>query len=249
MTPAFDISRTAAHKVRADPTRQRRPALTLAEWKSVSANANIPTQILTIKARLLPSRGQHDRLRAALDHTRALYNAALEERIDCYRKTGRGRTWQDQSKGLTELRSDPAWATYPVTLQRWPLKQVDLAFSAFFRRAKAREGKAGYPRFRGKEWFKTFGFSDRSGWAVNGARLRMKGIGSIRLHLHRELASDPIACKVKREGRNWYALLTVEVPCAVGHDGPSVGIDVGDNDVGGALDRRTDRQCQTGAAC
>ena len=177
--------------------------------------------------RLLPSRKQHDRLRAALDHTRDLYNAALSERIECYRKTGKGRSWQDQYKGLTELRSDPIWTTYPVTLQRWPLKQVDLAFAAFFRRVKNGAGKAGFPRFRGREWFKTFGFSDRGGWAVRGARLRMKGIGSVRLHVHRPLPSDPISCKVKREGRNWYALLTVEVECDTEHYGPSVGIDLG----------------------
>src|ERR1700722_16329942 len=96
----------------------------------------MPTQMLTHKYRLLPSRGQHDKLRAALDHTRDLYNAALQERIDCYRKTGRGRSWPDQCKALAELRSDPEWATFASTMQRWPLKQVDLAFSAFFRRLK-----------------------------------------------------------------------------------------------------------------
>jgi putative transposase len=191
------------------------------------ADPTVPVQMLTFKCRLLSSRGQHDKLRAALDHTRDLYNSALAERIECYRKTGKGRSWQDQCKGLTELRADPAWTTYPVTLQRWPLKQVDLAFAAFFRRVKAKNGKAGFPRFRGHEWFKTFGFSDRSGWGVTGARLRMKGIGSVRIHLHRPLPSVPIACKVKREGRHWYALLTVEALCATEHVGPAVGIDVG----------------------
>lgn len=189
--------------------------------------AAAPAQMLTYKMRLLPSRGQHDKLRAALDHTRDLYNAALAERIDCYRKTGQSRTAFDQFKALTELRVDPAWTTHPVSLQRWPLRQVDLAFAAFFRRVKARDGKAGFPRFRGREWFKTFGFSERRGWGVNGARLLMKGIGSVRLHLHRALPSTPIACKVKREGRKWFALLTVEVACATEHRGLAVGIDMG----------------------
>lgn len=227
MTPELDISVQEPHKFRAEAAFPRRPALTLTKSEFVSAEPSIPTQILTYKTRLLPSRGQHDKLRAALDHTRELYNSALAERIDCYRKTGKSRSWQDQFKGLTELRTDPAWTIFPVALQRWPLKQVDLAFAAFFRRVKGHDGKAGFPRFKGRDWFKTFGFSDRSGWAVNGSRLRMKGIGSIRLHLHRALPSKPIACKVKREGRNWYALLTVEVPCATEHHGPAVGIDVG----------------------
>jgi putative transposase len=32
---------------------------------------------------------------------RELYNAALEERIDCYRKTGKTRTYIDQRKAAT----------------------------------------------------------------------------------------------------------------------------------------------------
>jgi len=205
------------------------PFLVLASMKCefMSVDPTIATQMLTWKCRLLPSKGQHDKLRSALDHTRDLYNAALAERIDCYRKTGKGRSFFDQAKGLTELRADPAWATYSVAMQRWPLKQVDLAFAAFFRRFKAKDGKAGFPRFRGREWFKTFGFGDHSGWGLVGCRLRMKGIGSVRIHLHRPISSAPIACKVKREGRNWYALLTVETPCAAGHTGPAVGIDMG----------------------
>ena len=45
--------------------------------------------------------------------------------------------------------------------------------------------------------------------------------------MRRALPSEPLACKVKREGRHWYALLSVEVPCAAIHEGPAVGIDVG----------------------
>ena len=203
------------------------PVLAFPECDSVSVDPTVASQILTWKCRLLPSRGQHVKLRAALDHTRDLYNAALAERTDCYRKTGMGRSFFDQTKGLTELRADPPWAIYSVAMQRWPLKQVDLAFAAFFRRLKAKGEKAGFPRFRGRERFKTFGFGDHAGWGLNGSRLKMKGIGSVRVHIHRSLPSAPVACKVKREGRRWYALLTVEAPCASGHVGPAIGVDVG----------------------
>lgn len=202
-----------------DPDRNRMdPAL---------ADLSVPTQILTFKMKLLPTKRQHGRLRAALDHTRDLYNAALAERIDCYQKTGKGRSWPDQCRGLTELRADPAWAIYASTLQHWPLKQVDIAFAAFFRRCKAGGQKVGFPRFKGRNWFKTFGFSDRGGWSVDRGRLHMKGIGFIRLHMHRPFPSEPLACKVKRERRHWYALLSIEVPCAASHEGPAVGIDMG----------------------
>lgn len=187
----------------------------------------MPEQLLTFKFRLLPSRGQHRRLRAALEHTRDLYNAALAERIGAYQKTGRGRSYFDQTTALTELRADAEWAAYSRSMQHWPLRQVDFAFKAFFRRVRVGE-KPGYPRFKGRDWFKTFGFANaKDGWRVCNGRLIIKGVGAIRLHLDRPLPSAPTGCKVKREGKHWFALLTVEVPRAETHDGPAVGIDLG----------------------
>ena len=52
--------------------------------------------ILTYRYRLLPSKRQYRALEAVLDAQRVLYNAALEERIDCYRKTGKGISYIDQ---------------------------------------------------------------------------------------------------------------------------------------------------------
>jgi putative transposase len=70
---------------------------------------------------------------------RELYNAALEERIDCYRKTGKTRTYIDQCKALTECRHElPDMGELSVNLQRWTLKRLDDAFQGFFRRLKAR---------------------------------------------------------------------------------------------------------------
>lgn len=182
----------------------------------------------TFKFRLLPRKAQHVALRAALDHTRALYNAALEERVDAYRKTGKSRSWPDQCKALTELRTDPDFCAFPVSLQRWPLKKVDLAFQAFFRRLKSKDGKAGFPRFRGVDWFNSFGFSNAGGWKVDGRRLYMKGIGRVALHLHRPLPSQPLSCQISRDGKGWVALLVCEVAAEpLAATGRQVGIDLG----------------------
>ncbi len=43
--------------------------------------------LLTYKYRLITPRRTRRRLEALLEDQRLLYNAALEERIDCYRKT------------------------------------------------------------------------------------------------------------------------------------------------------------------
>ena len=43
---------------------------------------------LTYRYRLLPLKSQHPASERLIEAQRELYNAALEERIDCYRKTG-----------------------------------------------------------------------------------------------------------------------------------------------------------------
>ena len=60
--------------------------------------------IVTFRYRLLPAKRQHRALEQILEAQRQLYNAALEERIGAYRKTGLTRTYIDQTKALTEWR-------------------------------------------------------------------------------------------------------------------------------------------------
>src|SRR5215469_16136886 len=133
--------------------------------------------ILTYRYRLLPSKRQHRVLDALCESQRVFYNAALEERIDCYRKTGKSVSYIDQCKSLTLCRRDlPEMAALPVNLQRWTLKRLDDAFQAFFKRAKTRHGKAGFPRFRSRSRWGAFGFGEFSGIRFDGARLRFAGM-------------------------------------------------------------------------
>jgi len=125
--------------------------------------------ILTYRYRLLALKIQHRALERLLQAQRELYNAALEERIDCYRKTRKTRTYIDQCKALTECRHELLdMSELPVTLRRWTLKRLDIAFQGFFRRLKARSGKAGFPRFRGKGRWEAFGFNEFRGIRFDG---------------------------------------------------------------------------------
>jgi putative transposase len=171
--------------------------------------------ILTYRYRLLPLKSQHRALERLCAAQRELYNAALEERIDCCRKTGKTRTYIDQCKALTQCRHAlPEMAELPANLQRWTLKRMDDAFQGFFRRLKARSGKAGFPRFRGKGRWEAFGFSEFRGIRFDGKRLRFAGIpGGLKLHLHRPLpdAADIRSCVFRREGRGWSISLNIAV--------------------------------------
>jgi putative transposase len=171
--------------------------------------------ILTYRYRLLPLKSQHRALERLCAAQRELYNAALEERIDCYRKTGTSRTYIDQCKALTECRRElPEMAAVPANLQRWTLKRMDDAFQGFFRRIKARSGKAGFPRFRGQGRWQAFGFNEFSGIQFEGRRLRFAGMpGGLKLHLHRPLPDDADirSCVFRRDGRAWHVSLQIAV--------------------------------------
>ena len=171
--------------------------------------------ILSYKYRLLPSKRQHRALEAILESQRQLYNAALEERIDCYRKTGKGRSYIDQTKSLTICRRDlPEMSKLSVRLQRWTLQRLDDAFVAFFRRVKNSGCKPGFPRFRGEGWWDSFGFGDFLGVQLDGQRLRFKGMpGGLKVHLHRQLPDfgNIRSCVFSRDHKGWNVCLQVAI--------------------------------------
>jgi putative transposase len=187
--------------------------------------------ILTYRYRLLPTKPQHRVLEAILESQRQLYNAALEERIDAYRKAKLTRTYFDQAKALTEWRQDDREAqALPANLQRATLKRLDEAYKAFFRRVK-KGVKPGFPRFRGRGWFDSFGFREFSGISMQASRLRFKGMpGALRMHLHRPVPVEAVikSCVFRRDVKGWTVGLAAELPAPPVRRGERVvGVDLG----------------------
>ncbi|MET7701296.1 hypothetical protein ABZS97_27335, partial [Streptomyces sp. NPDC005485] len=90
------------------------------------------------------------------------------------------------------------------------------AFAAFFRRVKSGD-MPGYPRFRGVSWFDTVDFpKDGDGCRFNSTphdpatRVRFQGVGHVRVNQHRAVTGRVKTVSVKREGRKWFVVLSVE---------------------------------------
>ncbi|WP_298843443.1 transposase [uncultured Salinicola sp.] len=167
---------------------------------------------------------------AAISCSNQLYNAALEERIGSWSKARNSITKFDQFRSLTQVRSDDRKiAGYAVSMLRTPLTQVDEAFKGFFRRLKRNGAKAGFPRFRSVERLRSFGFSETGGWKLKGNTLRMKGLPSVRLKMHRELAGKPVTLTIRKDGRGrWFAVIVTRLPSVFGPTAQgSVGLDLG----------------------
>ncbi|MYA87361.1 MAG: transposase [Boseongicola sp. SB0662_bin_57] len=181
-----------------------------------------------VVCRLLPQRRSTWRLlERTLEDQRQLWNAALEERIDCYRKTGRSLTYFDQCKALTQCRrDDPEIAACPVAIQRGTLKRLDEAYKHFFRRVRNGE-TPGFPKFKGRSRFDSI--SVVSGVKVRDGMLHVPGFGP--LAVRRKGGNPypdgkPVSAVLKRVCGRWTAVVChaveVEEPA---DNGRSVGLD------------------------
>ncbi|MGK4584894.1 RNA-guided endonuclease InsQ/TnpB family protein [Kitasatospora sp. HPMI-4] len=193
--------------------------------------------IRAYKFLIRPTVGQEQQLSAMLRDHCGLYNAALQERRDAYRHASRTTVrYGQQSAQLKEIRAlDADQGRWSFSSQQATLRRLDKAFAGFFRRIKAGE-KPGYPRFRSHKRFDTVEWpADGDGCRWDSTphdpvtRVRLQGVGHVRVHRHRPVAGKVKTVSVKREGRRWYVILTADQarPELLEPTGSVVGIDMG----------------------
>jgi len=161
----------------------------------------------TYKFRIYPTRKQTIKLLHVFSMCRHLYNDMLHDRKTAYEDCNCGLSFYDQHR----------WLKY------------DKAFQNFFRRVKTGE-EPGYPRFKGYGRYDSFTYPDAYGvgYKIEGAKLILSKIGAIRIFQHRELVGKVKTCTIRRDGEQWYACFSVELPDAEPIvPQSSVGVDVG----------------------
>ena len=184
----------------------------------------------TYKYRLYPSAAQEKNLWLILDVARHFYNMCVADRK---------WSWQLEQRSVTkvaQLRTVKQYkATFPQAAQvhshvlQVAAADVDKAFSAFFRRVKAGE-KAGFPRFKGRNWFDSFGLKEYgNGFRLDGRRLKIYGAGRIAVRWHRPIEGDIKTVRIQHQAGRWYACFACEVEPSelLPATDRAVGIDVG----------------------
>jgi putative transposase len=183
----------------------------------------------TFKYRLYPTKKQVETLQWTLDRTRELYNAALQERREIYKYTGKGTNYNAQASQLPEIKEirEEYKSIHSQVLQD-TLRRVDKAFQSFFRRVKNGE-KPGYPRYAGKHRYDSFTYPQAGFSLTHDSRLCLSKIGSIKVKLHREVQGTIKTCTIKREGEHWYVCFACEVEACpkLSYTDEVVGIDLG----------------------
>lgn len=182
--------------------------------------------------RLYPSSAQEQALDEMLGAYRELWNAALEERREAWKRARVSINYYDQAnqlKAIRALRPDLARWNYSAAQQL--LRRLDKSFKAFFRRIKAGE-KPGFPRFKGKSRFRSVEFRVGDGASLKDGHLRVQGVGPVKVKWHRAIPDDATikAVVVKRDSDGkWYAVFQLERPDPEprAHPGEPVGVDLG----------------------
>ena len=181
---------------------------------------------LTYKYRLYPTSAQNDILNDHLLEACRLYNAALQERRDAWKINKKSISVYDQAKQLKEVRANGDIDLPNFGVARNVLQRLDRAFAGFLSR-KRKGIKAGPPRF--KSSFRSFMYSPYgNGCKLLQSKLRLQGIGLIKVKLHRPLEGIVKAVVVKKEVGRWYVCFNVDIePKSLPVKFNEVGIDVG----------------------
>lgn len=168
----------------------------------------------TITYRIHPTAGQRGALVRLLRSQCSLYNAALDERRGRWAWSRERVSWIDQFKELTGASAEiPSLDEFGVTVHRGTLKRLDEAFQGFFRRVSSGQ-TPGYPRFKASARFDSVTYPTTDAWKLyvpegrkgTYGRLRIRGVGHVRVKLHRSFdGAMPAQMAIRRRGDRWEA--------------------------------------------
>lgn len=166
---------------------------------------------------------------------RELYNAALQERRDAWKKEGKNISQRDQERDLADIRRErPDVGGVPLVVLRGTLRRLDRAFQAFFRRCKVGE-KPGYPRFKNRDRYTSLLIDDLGGIGngapivAGGKRIKIPLLGKVKFKQHRPMLGTPKAMRLTFTAGYWYVTFAcVDVPTkSLPPAERDVGIDLG----------------------
>ena len=120
----------------------------------ITRNVGKPRMERRYNYRIYPSKAQEEQIQRNFGCVRFVYNYFLAKRIEKY-EAGEGiYSFYDSCKDLTELKRSEEYKWLREadahSLQK-ALKNMDNAYSAFFRRVRDKTGAPGFPRFKDKK--------------------------------------------------------------------------------------------------
>jgi len=184
----------------------------------------------TYKYRLLGNRITFGKADNWIFLCRKLYNTALEQRIAIYKQNKGSISCYSQINQLPDLKAYfSEYREVGSQVLQGVIERLDKAYQNFFRRVKNGNGKAGFPRFKGRDRYDSFTLK-QVGWKLEGKYLSIRNVGRFKLKLSRLIAGDIKTVTIRREATGkWYVCFSCNnVPERIlEKSSKSIGIDVG----------------------
>ncbi len=187
--------------------------------------------VRTYKYWLRPNKTTEKYLSEVVETHRRIYNEGLYYSIlgyEFYGKAGSINKKDLWNYFSAKRKVDPYLAKVNARSISYTIKHLDQSFQNFFRRVKQGSAKAGFPKFKGRDFFNTIRFGQSNGYKVTppakdskwGSLRMTEGQGSekilhnIRVKFHRPLPKDAKQKEIAitREGKRWYIAMTLELP-------------------------------------
>jgi putative transposase len=180
--------------------------------------------------RLYPTKAQQTKIVSTLELLRWVYNETLAVRKNSWEKEKKSVSLFKTNKLLTQWKKErpELCSVFSQVLQDAQVR-VDLAFQAFFRRVKAGEKEAGYPRFKGRGRYDSFTYT-QFGFKLANNILTLAKIGSVRVNLHRPVQGEIRRVTIRRAstGKIFVSIIAEASSNLLPfRDGSVVGVDVG----------------------
>lgn len=184
----------------------------------------------TFKYRLYPTKAQANTLDLHLNLCRLLYNAALEEKREAYRKLGKPLNYFYQQNQLPDIKREfPIYKNINAQVLQNVINRVHKSYNLFF--LNLDKGVKNPPRFKSKSRFRSMTFVQDSFSIKKSNKIRLSKIGLVKIKLHREIPKEAtqISCTIKKSINHWYCSIVANVKCPENKIPvkSSIGIDLG----------------------
>jgi putative transposase len=184
----------------------------------------------TYKYKPKPTPQQEQAMAFVLRRCRELYNAALEERREAWRKCGVNVTGASQSLHLPAIKEvRPEYRDIHSQVLQDVLTRLDRAFQRFFTRVWTGE-TPGYPRFHSVNRYNSFTYPQVGNGATHdNGLLVLSKIGRVAVRWSRPIEGTPKMATISREVDGWYVCFScVNAPIRpLPATGQETGIDLG----------------------
>ncbi|EQD66248.1 transposase IS891/IS1136/IS1341 family [mine drainage metagenome] len=155
------------------------------------------------KFRIYPDAAREEEIDERLILAQQFYNKILEKSIASYQNGKTKVSMAQFNRFVKEIIQEDKKFLKLYSQTRCEIEfRLLKAYQNFFRRIKEGNKKAGFPRFRSRDRYKSITYpQDNGSFSMKKGRLRVSRIGTMPIDLHRKIEGTIKTLAIKREGK------------------------------------------------